>query len=56
LLIPLRSALDRDLVQEQAAGYGGVEAFDVAGHGNGDAMRGGGDEAIAKAGAFVANE
>jgi hypothetical protein len=52
----LPRSLARSFIEQQAAGYGGVEAFDVAGHGDRDAMRGGSDEAIAEAGAFVADE
>jgi hypothetical protein len=49
-------SLTRCLVEQQTAGDGGVEAFNVAGHGDGDAVGSGGEKGIAEACAFVADE
>jgi len=48
--------LAESLVEEDGGSGGGVETFDVGGHGNVDAGVGGTHDVLGEAGAFVANE
>ena len=51
-----RTSLARGFVEEDAGGYGGVEAFDGAGGGDGDARGAAGSERCRDAGAFRADD